>query len=85
LPNSCLKTFALEVVYDDEYLAVINKPAGMVVHPGAGISSGTLANAIAYRFKIQIQDWRLKAIQILTPKSQIASASFTDSTKTLPA
>ncbi len=43
----------LEIIYEDESLAVINKKSGMVVHPGAGISSGTLANAIAYRFKIQ--------------------------------
>lgn len=40
----------LEIVFEDEYLAVINKPAGMVVHPGAGVSSGTLANAIAFHF-----------------------------------
>ncbi|QQS31949.1 MAG: RluA family pseudouridine synthase [Acidobacteriota bacterium] len=40
----------LDIVYEDEYLAVINKPAGMVVHPGAGISGGTLANAIAWYF-----------------------------------
>jgi len=40
----------LDIVFEDEYLAVINKPAGMVVHPGAGISSGTLANAIAWHF-----------------------------------
>lgn len=43
----------LDVVYEDELLAVINKPAGMVVHPGAGVSNGTLANAIAYKFKIR--------------------------------
>ncbi|MEZ5308651.1 MAG: RluA family pseudouridine synthase [Pyrinomonadaceae bacterium] len=41
----------LDVVFEDEFLAVINKPAGMVVHPGAGVSSGTLANAIAFRFQ----------------------------------
>jgi len=41
----------LDIVYEDEFLAVINKPAGMVVHPGAGVQSGTLANAIAYHFK----------------------------------
>lgn len=41
----------LDIVFEDEYLAVINKPAGMVVHPGAGNSSGTLANAIAWHFK----------------------------------
>lgn len=46
----------LDIVYEDEFLAVINKRAGMVVHPGAGVSSGTLANAIAYHFKFQIPD-----------------------------
>ncbi len=46
----------LEIVYEDDWLAVINKPAGMVVHPGAGISSGTLANAIAHHFKFQLAD-----------------------------
>lgn len=40
----------LEVVYEDTDLVVINKPAGMVVHPGAGINSGTLANAVAFHF-----------------------------------
>lgn len=37
---------ALEVLYEDGDLIVINKPAGMVVHPGAGNSSGTLVNAL---------------------------------------
>jgi len=46
----------LEIVYEDEQLAVINKPAGMVVHPGAGVLNGTLANAIAYHFKFQVSD-----------------------------
>ncbi len=41
----------LNIVFEDEFLAVINKPAGMVVHPGAGVQSGTLANAIAWHFK----------------------------------
>jgi 23S rRNA pseudouridine1911/1915/1917 synthase len=41
----------LDIVYQDEYLAVINKPAGMVVHTGAGVSSGTLANAVAWHFE----------------------------------
>jgi 23S rRNA pseudouridine1911/1915/1917 synthase len=43
----------LDVCYEDEYLAVINKPAGMIVHPGAGVSGGTLANAIAYHFGLK--------------------------------
>ena len=42
----------LNIVFEDEFLAVINKAAGMVVHPGAGVSSGTLANAIAYHFRL---------------------------------
>ncbi len=40
----------LDIIFEDQYLAVLNKPAGMVVHPGAGVSSGTLANAIAWHF-----------------------------------
>ena len=43
----------LDIVYEDDFLAVINKPAGMIVHPGAGITSGTLANAIAWHFNLQ--------------------------------
>ncbi len=39
----------LDVVYEDEHLAVINKPAGMVVHPAAGNWSGTLLNALLAR------------------------------------
>lgn len=46
----------LDIVFEDEYLAVINKPAGMVVHPGTGISSGTLANAIAWHFRSEDRD-----------------------------
>jgi 23S rRNA pseudouridine1911/1915/1917 synthase len=41
---------ALEVVYEDEDFAVINKPPGMVVHPGAGNRSHTLVNAILARY-----------------------------------
>lgn len=41
----------LDIIYEDEYIAVINKPAGMVVHPGAGHKSGTIVNALLYHFK----------------------------------
>ena len=41
---------ALSVVYEDDDLAVIDKPAGLVVHPGAGNPSGTLVNAILSRW-----------------------------------
>src|SRR5262245_8764377 len=40
----------LEVLYEDEFLALINKPADMVVHPAKGHWSGTLVNAILHRF-----------------------------------
>ena len=40
---------ALDVVYEDEFLMVINKPRGMVVHPGAGVKSGTVLNALLGR------------------------------------
>lgn len=38
----------LNVVYEDEQILVLNKPAGLVVHPGAGNSDGTLLNALLY-------------------------------------
>ena len=38
----------LDIVYEDEYLLVVNKPKGMVVHPAAGNYSGTLVNALLY-------------------------------------
>ncbi len=41
----------LEMVYEDDDLLVVNKPAGMVVHPGIGNTSGTLVNALAWHFK----------------------------------
>lgn len=41
----------LDVVYEDEDLAIINKPQGMVVHPSAGHSSGTMVNALLYQIK----------------------------------
>ncbi len=41
----------VEVVYEDNDLIVVNKPSGMVVHPAAGIDSGTLANALAFHFQ----------------------------------
>ncbi|SHI33483.1 ribosomal large subunit pseudouridine synthase D [Mesonia phycicola] len=41
----------LDVVYEDDALLVVNKPAGMVVHPGHGNYSGTLINALIYHFE----------------------------------
>ena len=41
---------ALEIVHADKAIAVINKPPGLTVHPGAGQSAGTLQNALLHRF-----------------------------------
>ena len=41
----------LTIVYEDDDLLVVEKPAGMVVHPGAGVSRGTLANALCFHIQ----------------------------------
>lgn len=41
----------IEIVYEDSDVAVVNKPQGMVVHPSAGHTSGTLVNALLYHVK----------------------------------
>jgi 23S rRNA pseudouridine1911/1915/1917 synthase len=47
----------LDIIHEDEEVVVVNKPAGMVVHPAAGVLAGTLANALAFRFaQLRIAD-----------------------------
>ena len=41
----------LDIVYEDDTVLVVNKPAGLVVHPGHGNYNGTLVNGLAYHFK----------------------------------
>jgi 23S rRNA pseudouridine1911/1915/1917 synthase len=48
--NFTPENIPLEIVYEDDDLVVVNKPAGLVVHPAAGIHGGTLANALAFHF-----------------------------------
>ena len=48
----------LEIIYEDEYLAVINKPADMVVHPSRGHWEGTLVSALAFHFGNQLSNVR---------------------------
>lgn len=43
----------LDIVHEDDHLMLINKPAGMVVHPGSGNYSGTLLNGVAYHLRQQ--------------------------------
>src|SRR5262245_54951302 len=45
-PEPGAEAIPLDVVYEDEVLIVIDKPAGLVVHPGAGHAKGTLVNAL---------------------------------------
>lgn len=61
----------LDIVFEDEFLAVINKPAGMVVHPGAGVPNGTLANAIAFHFGFGNSEFGLEEKEIPNPQSKI--------------
>ena len=46
----------IEIVYEDEYLAVINKPQGLVVHPAAGHRDNTLVNALMFHYKGELSD-----------------------------
>ena len=45
------KKINLEVIYEDKNILIINKPKGMVVHPGAGNYENTLVNALIYKYK----------------------------------
>ena len=45
------KKIKLDIIYEDKSLLVINKPKGMVVHPGAGNYKNTLVNALIYKYK----------------------------------
>jgi len=47
--SSCPEAIDLDLVHEDDHLLVINKPAGLVVHPGAGNLRGTLMNGLLYR------------------------------------
>tara|TARA_B100000965_G_C19472448_1_gene704739 strand:- start:21 stop:1004 length:984 start_codon:yes stop_codon:yes gene_type:complete len=46
----------IDIVYEDKDLLVVNKPAGMVVHPGAGNFKKTLANALIFKYKKKLSN-----------------------------
>jgi 23S rRNA pseudouridine1911/1915/1917 synthase len=52
LPGVEAEDIPLDVLYDDKDIAVINKPCGMIVHPGAGEDSGTLVAALLHRYGV---------------------------------
>jgi 23S rRNA pseudouridine1911/1915/1917 synthase len=50
IPNQVLpEDIPLDIIYEDAVMLVVDKPAGMVVHPGAGHATGTLVNAVLAR------------------------------------
>lgn len=48
----------LDILYEDKYLAIINKKSGMVVHPGNGNYSHTLVNALLFKYNLDTSDLR---------------------------
>jgi len=44
------ENISIDILYEDEHVIVVNKPSGLVVHPAPGHPSGTLVNALLYRF-----------------------------------
>ena len=50
------KNIKLEIIYEDKDIMVINKPKGMVVHPGAGNYENTLVNALLFKYKKTLSD-----------------------------
>jgi 23S rRNA pseudouridine1911/1915/1917 synthase len=63
----------LDIVYEDEEVVVVNKPAGMVVHPAAGVRNGTLANALAFRFRNAEFGMRIHEAELTKDESKPSS------------
>tara|TARA_B100000242_G_C42985518_1_gene457436 strand:+ start:64 stop:1044 length:981 start_codon:yes stop_codon:yes gene_type:complete len=55
-PNLIPEKIHLDIVYEDKKVLVINKPKGMVVHPGAGNYKKTLVNALLFKYKNNLSD-----------------------------
>lgn len=69
----------LDIVYEDDYLMVVNKPAGMVTHPGYGNRTGTLVNAIlyhlGYRDEIEISGEEMEELEDEQDEGKIFASS----------
>lgn len=55
-PNIIPENIKLDIYYEDDDIIVVNKPSGMVVHPGAGNKNGTLVNALMHYTKGKLSD-----------------------------
>ena len=64
----------LDIIYEDEEVVVVNKSAGMVVHPAAGVRDGTLANALAFRF-LKDEGGRMKD-EVIAVEPSLHPSSF---------
>ncbi len=53
---------AIDVVYEDDMIIVVNKNSGVVVHPTNGVKTGTLLNGITYYQKINGQDYKVRFV-----------------------
>ncbi|MFN4081886.1 MAG: RluA family pseudouridine synthase [Saprospiraceae bacterium] len=70
----------IDVVYEDDDVMVVNKPARLAVHPGVGIPSGTLVNAVAWRLKEQMERLPDSEDQSETPRAGIVHRIDKDTT-----
>jgi 23S rRNA pseudouridine1911/1915/1917 synthase len=71
----------LEIVYEDEQVIVVVKPAGMLVHPTVGVKTGTLANALTYHLnKSRIEDggWTMEDLATRPSDSNDPQSSILD-------
>lgn len=72
----------LEVIYEDEHVIVVVKPAGMLVHPTLSVKTGTLANALSYHLnKSRIEDggWTIEDLALGRPESIDPRSSILES------
>ena len=54
--NIIPKKIKLDIIFEDKDILVLNKPKGMVVHPGAGNNENTLVNALLFKYKKNLSD-----------------------------
>ncbi len=70
LPIVTPENISLDIIYEDTNILVLNKPQGMVVHPAPGNYSGTIVNALIFRYsalKEQLEDGDRKALHAVRP------------------
>ncbi|HUK92086.1 MAG TPA: RluA family pseudouridine synthase [Blastocatellia bacterium] len=70
----------VEAVFEDEQIAVVVKPSGMLVHPTLGVKRGTLANALAYHFNKALLD--SEASELLEPPYENSSLPISEQVNT---